>query len=90
MAAVPAGYEAFHSKRRRGVTLLCFLLASTMAMGITVYVDSYSVHEWDANLDIGEVAVFAEGIGIENRVEEIRGIDGVTKAVLLRRGEGIL
>jgi hypothetical protein len=46
MAAQPAGYEAFHSLRRKGVTVLCFLLASTMAIGITVYVDSYSVHEW--------------------------------------------
>jgi ABC-type antimicrobial peptide transport system permease subunit len=80
MAAVPAGYEAFHSKRRRGVTLLCFLLASTMAMGITVYVDSYSVHEWDSNLDVGQIAILASGEGIENYVEDIQAIDGVTKA----------
>ncbi|MHA2119242.1 MAG: hypothetical protein ACW98J_10010, partial [Candidatus Thorarchaeota archaeon] len=86
MAAVPAGYEAFHSMRRKGVTLLCFLLASTMAMGITVYVDSYSIHEWNRNLDIGQIAIIAEGGGIQNHVDEIRAIDGVTKAASLERG----
>ncbi|MFW9811770.1 MAG: FtsX-like permease family protein [Candidatus Thorarchaeota archaeon] len=88
MSAVPAGYEAFHSRRRRSVTLLCFLLASTMAMGITVYVDSYSVHEWDANLDVGLVAIQAQGEGIENYVPQIRAIDGITKAVLVQGGYG--
>ncbi|MGY5863550.1 MAG: FtsX-like permease family protein [Candidatus Thorarchaeota archaeon] len=90
MAAVPAGYEAFHSKRRRGVTLLCFLLASTMAMGITVFVDSYSVHEWDSNLDVGQVAILASGEGIENHVDEILAIDGVTKAIPLLQGRGTI
>ncbi|MFW9891756.1 MAG: FtsX-like permease family protein [Candidatus Thorarchaeota archaeon] len=90
MAAVPAGYEAFHSMRRKGVTLLCFLLASSMAMGITVYVDSYSVHEWDRNLDIGQVAMVAHGENIQNYVNGIRAIDGVTKAASIRRGSGII
>ena len=86
MAAVPTGYEAFHSVRRKGVTLLCFLLASSMAMGITVYVDSYSVHEWDSNIaEAGEIAIFAEGDGIENYVDSIRAMDGVSRAAELRR-----
>ncbi|MFW9927233.1 MAG: hypothetical protein ACFFDM_10760, partial [Candidatus Thorarchaeota archaeon] len=90
MAAVPAGYEAFHSMRRKGVTLLCFILASSMAMGITVYVDSYSVHEWDRNLDIGEIALIANGDDIQNYVEEIQAIDGVDRAATLRKGSGII
>ncbi|MHA2235361.1 MAG: FtsX-like permease family protein, partial [Candidatus Thorarchaeota archaeon] len=84
MAAVPAGYEAFHSKRRRGVTLLCFLLASTMVMGITVYVDSYSVHEWDTQLDVGEIAIIAEGQGIQSYISSIQNIDGVSQAASLQ------
>ncbi|MFX1485097.1 MAG: hypothetical protein ACFFCP_18105, partial [Promethearchaeota archaeon] len=79
-----------HSMRRKAVTLLCFLLASSMAMGITVYVDSYSVHEWDKNLDIGEVALIAQGDNIQNYVDEIRVIDGVVKAASIRRGSGII
>ncbi|MFX1483261.1 MAG: hypothetical protein ACFFCP_08730, partial [Promethearchaeota archaeon] len=88
MSATPAGYEAFHSKRRKGVTLLCFLLASMMAMGITVYIDSYSVHEWDRNLDVGPVAAVASGLGIHNYVDQIRAVDGVTKAVALQSSYG--
>ncbi|MFW9795268.1 MAG: hypothetical protein ACFFEE_13250, partial [Candidatus Thorarchaeota archaeon] len=90
MSAAPVGYEAFHSRRRKGVTLLCFLLASTMAMGITVYVDSYSIHEWDENLDVGDIAIIAQGEGIQNYVNSIRAIDGVTKAASLESGYGII
>ncbi len=90
MSGVPAGYEAFQSKKRKGVTLLCFLLASTMVMGITVYVDSYSVHEWNKNLDVGEIAIIAQGQGIQAYIGAIREIDGVTKAASLRTGYGNL
>ncbi len=90
MAAEPAGYEAFHSIRRKSVTLLCFLLASTMAIGITVYVDSYSVHEWEKNIDVGEIAITVTdySANLEPYVDDIREIAGVTKAAALRGGHG--
>ncbi|MFW9807331.1 MAG: ABC transporter permease, partial [Candidatus Thorarchaeota archaeon] len=91
MAAVPTGYEAFHSTRRKGVTLLCILLASTMAMGITVYVDSYSVHEWNNRVGaLGQIAMSAEGEGIDGYVNNIRNIDGVSKVAALERSHGNL
>ncbi|RDE17220.1 MAG: hypothetical protein C4K48_00380 [Candidatus Thorarchaeota archaeon] len=90
MTSVPVGYEAFHSLRRRAVTLLCFLLASTMTMGITVYVDSYSVHEWDKNIDVGDVAIRVSGYDIVDYVSEIRGLSGVTKAEALPSAYGQL
>jgi len=91
MAAEPAGYEAFHSIRRKGVTLLCFLLASTMAIGITVYVDSYSVHEWEKNIDVGEIAIIVSGWTLEQSVvDDIREIGGVTKAAALLNSRGSL
>jgi hypothetical protein len=91
LAAVPAGYEAFHSIRRKGVTLLCFLLASAMAMGITVYVDSYSVHQWDNNLEtVGQIAIFADGEGIGSYEGAIKNINGVTKAAALQTSSGNL
>jgi len=90
MAAAPAGYEAFQSLRRKSVTLLCFLLAASMAIGITVYVDSYSVHEWNKNIDVGDVAISVEGYNIDQYVDEIRNVRGVTKAAALRNGYGHL
>ncbi|MGQ4911705.1 MAG: FtsX-like permease family protein, partial [Candidatus Thorarchaeota archaeon] len=83
MAATPVGYEAFHNTRRKAVTLLCFLLASTMAMGISVYVDSYSVHEWDTRTDVGDVALRVQGSGLSGYLDDIRDIPGVTRAALL-------
>ncbi len=75
--------------RRKGVTLLCFLLASAMAMGITVYVDSYSVHEWENSMaEVGQVAIFADGEGIQYYVSSIQDIDGVSKAASLRHSWG--
>ncbi|MHA1864386.1 MAG: FtsX-like permease family protein [Candidatus Thorarchaeota archaeon] len=90
MAAQPAGYEAFHSLRRKSITLVCFLLASTMAIGITVYVDSYSVHEWEKNIDVGDVAITVSGRNIESYIDEIRDIRGVTRAAGLFRQHGSL
>ncbi len=90
MTSVPVGYEAFHSLRRKAVTILCFLLASTMTMGITVYVDSYSVHEWDKDTDVGDVAIKVEGEDIGHYIGEIRALSGVTKAEVLPRAYGNL
>ena len=88
MMAVPVGYEAFHSLRRRSVTLLCFVLASTLAMGITVFVDSYSVHEWDKNLDVGAVAIRVSGNNIQSYIDDIQALPYITKAEGLRYGYG--
>jgi len=88
MMAVPVGYEAFHSLRRRSVTLLCFVLASTLAMGITVFVDSYSVHEWDKNLDVGAVAIRVSGNSIQSYIDDIQALPYITKAEGLRYGYG--
>lgn len=88
MAAVPAGYEAFQSFRRKAITLICFLLASSMAIGITVYVDSYSVHEWQTNLDVGQIAITVTGYGLEGHLDEFQDISGITKAAELRSGRG--
>jgi ABC-type lipoprotein release transport system permease subunit len=91
MAAVPVGYEAFHSVQRKGVTLLCFLLASTMAMSVAVYVDSYSVHEWEKIIDVGPVALAVTGPdNLEKKLNDILGINGITKAACLKVGWGFV
>ena len=88
--AVPVGYEAFHSVRRKGVTLLCFLLAAAMAMSVTVYVDSYSVHEWDRITDIGPISLVVNGPTIETKLDDILEINGITKAASLKYGWGMI
>jgi ABC-type lipoprotein release transport system permease subunit len=86
--AVPAGYEAFHGLRRKGLTLICLCLASAVAMGTTVYVDSYSIHEWESYMDIGPVAMSLEGGDIQAEVDDIEAIDGIQKAAAITLGEG--
>ncbi len=90
MAAVPVGYQAFHSLPRKAVTLLCFLLASAMVMGISVYVDSYSVNEWNSIIDIGPIAMTVGGDGVANQLDNIRGIPGVEKAAAIDYRHGVL
>ncbi|MGY5876860.1 MAG: ABC transporter permease, partial [Candidatus Thorarchaeota archaeon] len=80
MAAVPVGYEAFQSARRKGVTLLCFVMATAMIMGIAVYVDSYSIYEWENLTDIGPGALYIENIDLVERTDEIRAIPGIERA----------
>ncbi|MHA2118349.1 MAG: FtsX-like permease family protein, partial [Candidatus Thorarchaeota archaeon] len=90
MAAVPAGYEAFQSGRRRGVTLLCFLLVSTIVMGMTVYVDSYSVHYWEEATDVGDISLIVEGHQVQDIVSQVQNIDGIAQAILLEGSEGFI
>lgn len=90
MAAVPVGYEAFQSLRRKSVTLLCFLLTSTMAMGIAVYVDSYSVHYWVQAVDVGDVSTVIQGPEVEDILSNVRQIDGVSEAVLLESSAALI
>jgi ABC-type lipoprotein release transport system permease subunit len=83
MSAVPVGYEAFQSSRRKAVTLLCIFLASATAMGITVYVDSYSVHEWNILTDVGPIAMSVRGDDIDTIVDDVVDISGVERAALI-------
>ena len=81
MSAMPVGYKSVQGLRRKSVSLLCILLASAMAMGILVYVDSFSIHEWDNQVgSVGSVAMSAHGNGIEFYVDEIAAMPEVQKA----------
>ncbi len=85
MSAIPVGYEAFQSRRRMGVTLVCFLLASSIAMSIAVYVDSYSMHQWDEYLDVGDIHLAVYGgfdVGIYE--EDVRSLPGVRHAAFMK------
>ena len=80
MSAIPVGYKNIQGLRRKGVSLLCILLASAMAMGILVYVDSYSVHEWDNQLgSVGPVAMTVSGNDLQDFVNAIQNLPEVVK-----------
>jgi ABC-type lipoprotein release transport system permease subunit len=55
-----------------------------MIMGIAVYVDSYSVHYWEEAVDVGEVSMFIDGDDLGSIISDVRQIDGISEAVLLR------
>lgn len=83
MSAFPAGYHQVQGLRRKGVSLLCILLAAAMAMGILVYVDSYSIHEWDRQMGaVGSVGMVVQGYDINagSYVQSISALPEVTKA----------
>ncbi|MHA1246568.1 MAG: ABC transporter permease [Candidatus Thorarchaeota archaeon] len=90
MSATPAGYEAFHSLRRKGVTFLCLVMVSTITMGILVYVDSYSVHRWDDYVNSVPVSMIVEGPMVYERDYAIAQIEGVTKAAGIRKSWAML
>ncbi len=93
MAAVPVGYEAFQSKRRKAVTLACFVLAAAMVMGITVFVDSYSVHEWDNLVDVGDAAIAVRSDrynDIVNIADTVAGLPEITKSSTLLTTTGVI
>jgi ABC-type lipoprotein release transport system permease subunit len=59
-------------------------------MGMTVYVDSYSVHYWEEATDVGDISLIVEGDGVEDILPQVRGIDGIDVAILLEGSEGYL
>ncbi|MHA1929605.1 MAG: ABC transporter permease [Candidatus Thorarchaeota archaeon] len=91
MSAMPVGYGSFSGLRRKSVTLLCVLLASTTAMGITVYVDSYSVHEWTKSVDsIGPIGmtVTDDQDNVDNILGDVQEIPGVESAEMIEYAYG--
>jgi ABC-type lipoprotein release transport system permease subunit len=60
--------------------MVCFLIVSTMVMGVTVYLDSVSMHTWNRLTDVGPHAMIAHGEDIENHVSDIENLPHVTKA----------
>ena len=96
MAAAPADYEFARGLRRKGMTLACFVLATTIIMGIAAYVDSYSVHEWATTTDVGP---FALQVGVSetyyeptlpNMVSTIRGLPGIERAAYIESSFAVL
>jgi len=60
------------------------MLAAGLAIGVTAYVDSYSVHEWSRVVDIGPISMRVDGPDIVDRMDEIQGIDGVEEVGSVR------
>ncbi|MBD3157969.1 MAG: FtsX-like permease family protein [Candidatus Lokiarchaeota archaeon] len=79
-----ATYDTGVGWKRKGLTLLCLLLAAGLAMGLTTYVDSYSVHEWSRAVDIGPISMRVDGPDIEERIDELQDIEGVQRLGLVR------
>ncbi|MFQ5833540.1 MAG: FtsX-like permease family protein [Candidatus Thorarchaeota archaeon] len=90
MALISDDHPAFVAKRRRAVTMLGFLVISTMVLGISIYLDSDSVHVWNELTDVGPYGMRALGEDIENYVGEIRDLPDVERAAVTTHALGCL
>lgn len=91
MSAIPVGYEPLQGLRRKGVSLMCIFLASAMAMGILVYVDSFSIHEWNNQMEnVGPIAMTIDGDRVSRYLDDIQLIPEVLEAEILRYTYGDL
>ena len=62
-----------------------------MAMSIAVYVDSYSMHQWDAYLDVGDIHLAIRGISdLETYEDDVRGITAVDHAAFMKSAYALL
>ncbi len=67
-----------------------FLVISTMVLGISIYLDSDSVHIWNELTDVGPYGMRALGDDIEDYVDEIRGLPDVERAAVTTHALGAL
>ncbi len=65
-----------------------FLVISTMVLGISIYLDSDSVHIWNELTDVGPYGMRALGDDIEDYVDEIRGLPDVERAAVTTHALG--
>ncbi len=77
------GYEAFHSKKRWVVTLLTFILASASFVSIIIYVDSFSLNEWDVQTNTGPATMVVSGLRVNEYADQIAKIPGIVDAAPL-------
>jgi ABC-type lipoprotein release transport system permease subunit len=77
------GYEAFHSKKRWVVTLLTFILASASFVSIIIYVDSFSLKQWDIQTNTGPATLVVSGQRVNEYADQIAAIPGIIDAAPL-------
>ena len=75
---IATGMAKVHDGRRKAVTLLCIILASAPIMGISVYVDSFSLHDWDRFTDIGPVPLVIRGREAHLIVSQVGTVPEIT------------
>lgn len=90
MSITPTGYDVFQGKRRKLVALFCFMLSSAIIASIVVFVDSYSMENWNSRIDVGPVSLVSIGVDIENRMSAFRAIEGIKRAAAVRGSPVIL
>ncbi|MBD3159377.1 MAG: FtsX-like permease family protein [Candidatus Lokiarchaeota archaeon] len=76
-------------RKRKLLTLLCLSLASATAMGISVYVDSCSVRQWD-KWTKDPFAFKIENLQTRAVIPDIREIEGVARAASITISDGFL
>lgn len=77
------GYEAFHSKKRWVVTLLTFILASASFVSVIIYVDSFSLNEWNIRTNTGPATMVVSGQNVNQYADQIAQIPGIVDAAPL-------
>ena len=90
MAVVSAKHNGHSVRQRVVVTLICLTLATTLVSSISLYVDSASVDEWNQEIEVGPVSMMVSGEGIEDVLDEISEIPGVTNVSGLDSAHGYL
>lgn len=90
MAVVSNNHNGHSVRQRLVVTLICLTLATTLVSSISLYVDSASVDEWYEEIEIGPVSMMVSGEGIEDAINDIAEIPGVTNVSGLNSAHGYL
>jgi ABC-type antimicrobial peptide transport system permease subunit len=70
------------SRQRRGLTTLGIFLVGLILLGVSIYIDTASLEIWDQEMDVGSIAMFVHGDGVETVVDEIQQVEGITAAAL--------
>ncbi len=74
--------------RRIVVSLICFVLAGTVFTTFNIYLDSYSIIDWNYETKIGPSAMILQSSMEPPSSDRIMEIEGITKAASIRKAWG--
>jgi len=86
----PSGISRLSVLKRRTITLLCFLMATSMLVSVFIFIDSSSIDEWDEYNDIGPVAMRVQGDGLGSAIQEIKDTAHVKRANIAETAQAYL
>ena len=75
---------------RRSVTLISFLVITSLIASVAIFIDSTSVKSWKQTTDVGKVSMMVQGEGVEAIANQIQSVQHVVTTGIVETAKAYL